>query len=51
MLSSPFGLAMCLLTFTVKAVLASARLLLSDVLGRVCVLEQSYAANCLATGQ
>ncbi len=42
---------MCLLTFTVKGVLASARLLSSDVLGRVCVLEQSYAAYCVATGQ
>ena len=49
MLSSPFGLAMCLLTFTVKGVLASGRLLSSDVLGRVCVLGQSYAAYCLAT--
>ena len=51
MLSSPFGLAMCLLTFTMKGVLTSARLLSSNVLGRVCVLEQSYAAYCLATGQ
>ena len=51
MLSSPFGFAMCLLTFTVKGVLASARLLSSDVLGKVCVLEQSYAAYYLATGQ